>query len=248
MNGVLMDFVVTDYTAINELIQHGFASDEKHATEIAIKAGVDIDMMSDANRLYLEDLVKNGKVDISLVNDACRRILLAKFKLGLFDDPFRYSNEDRQEEIIYSTEFLDAARKSAAMSCVLLKNQDNTLPLNKNESIALIGPLVKDKENIIGNWAAAGDRKSKAISIYDGIMNYVDKSNILYSKGCEIKSDNKREFDEAIDIAKEADKIVLVMGEDYHMSGEAASRTNINIPGVQTELIKALRQTFPRKK
>ena len=241
-------FVVTDYTAINELIQHGFASDEKHATEIAIKAGVDIDMMSDANRLYLEDLVKNGKVDISLVNDACRRILLAKFKLGLFDDPFRYSNEDRQEEIIYSTEFLDAARKSAAMSCVLLKNQDNTLPLNKNESIALIGPLVKDKENIIGNWAAAGDRKSKAISIYDGIMNYVDKSNILYSKGCEIKSDNKSEFDEAIDIAKEADKIVLVMGEDYHMSGEAASRTNINIPGVQTELIKALRQTFPRKK
>ena len=241
-------FVVTDYTAINELIPHGFALDEKHATEIAIKAGVDLDMMSGANRLYLEDLVKNGKVDISLVNDACRKILLAKFKLGLFDDPFMYSNEDRQKEIIYKKEFLDAARKSAAMSCVLLKNQDNTLPLNKNETIALIGPLVKDKENIIGNWAAAGDRKSKAISIYDGIINYVDKSNILYSKGCEIKSDNKSEFDEAIDIAKEADKIVLVMGEDYHMSGEAASRTNINIPGVQTELIKALRQALPRKK
>ena len=241
-------FVVTDYTAINELIQHGFASDEKHATEIAIKAGVDIDMMSDANRLYLEDLVKNGKVDISLVNDACRKILLAKFKLGLFDDPFMYSNEDRQKEIIYKTEFLEAARKSAAMSCVLLKNQDNTLPLNKTETIALIGPLVKDKENIIGNWAAAGDRKSTAISIYDGIINYTDKSNILYSKGCEIKSDDKSKFDEAIDIAKEADKIVLVMGEDYHMSGEAASRTNINIPGVQTELIKALRQALPRKK
>lgn len=241
-------FVVTDYTAINELIQHGFASDEKHATEIAIKAGVDIDMMSDANRLYLEDLVKNGKVDISLVNDACRRVLLAKFKLGLFEDPFRYSNEDRQEEIIYSTEFLDAARKSAAMSCVLLKNHDNTLPLNKNESIALIGPLVKDKENIIGNWAAAGDRKSKAVSIYEGVMNYVDSSKILYSKGCEIKSDDKSKFDEAIYIAKKADKIVLVMGEDYNMSGEAASRTNIHIPGVQTELIKALRQALPRKK
>jgi len=204
--------------------------------------------MSGANRLYLEDLVKNGKVDISLVNDACRKILLAKFKLGLFDDPFRYSNEDRQKEIIYKTEFLEAARKSAAMSCVLLKNQDNTLPLNKTETIALIGPLVKDKENIIGNWAAAGDRKSTAISIYDGIINYTDKSNILYSKGCEIKSDDKSKFDEAIDIAKEADKIVLVMGEDYHMSGEAASRTNINIPGVQTELIKALRQALPRKK
>ena len=241
-------FVVTDYTAINELIPHGFALDEKHATEIAIKAGVDLDMMSGANRLYLEDLVKNGKVDISLVNDACRKILLAKFKLGLFDDPFMYSNEDRQKEVIYKTEFLEAARKSAAMSCVLLKNQDNTLPLNKTETIALIGPLVKDKENIIGNWAAAGDRKSTAISIYDGIINYTDKSNILYSKGCEIKSDDKSKFDEAIDIAKEADKIVLVMGEDYHMSGEAASRTNINIPGVQTELIKALRQALPRKK
>lgn len=241
-------FVVTDYTAINELIPHGFASDEKHATEIAIKAGIDLDMMSGANRIYLEGLVKNGKVDINLVNDACRRILLAKFKLGLFDDPYRYCDEERQKETIYRPDFLDASRKSAAMSCVLLKNQDKTLPLKNNETIALIGPVVKDKENIIGNWAAAGNRKDKAISIYEGIRNYVDESNILYSKGCEISGDYKGGFDEAVNVAKEADKIVLVMGEDYHMSGEAASRTNINIPGVQTELIKALRQAFPRKK
>ena len=241
-------FVVTDYTAINELIPHGFASDEKHATEIAIKAGIDLDMMSGANRIYLEGLVKNGKVDINLVNDACRRILLAKFKLGLFDDPYRYCDEERQKETIYRPDFLDASRKSAAMSCVLLKNQDKTLPLKNNETIALIGPMVKDKENIIGNWAAAGNRKDKAISIYEGIRNYVDESNILYSKGCEISGDYKGGFDEAVNVAKEADKIVLVMGEDYHMSGEAASRTNINIPGVQTELIKALRQAFPRKK
>jgi beta-glucosidase len=241
-------FVVTDYTAINELIPHGFASDEKHATEIAIKAGIDLDMMSGANRIYLEGLVKNGKVDINLVNDACRRILLAKFKLGLFDDPYRYCDEERQKETIYRPDFLDASRKSAAMSCVLLKNQDKTLPLKNNETIALIGPMVKDKENIIGNWAAAGNRKDKAISIYEGIRNYVDESNILYSKGCEISGDYKGRFDEAVNVAKEADKIVLVMGEDYHMSGEAASRTNINIPGVQTELIKALRQAFPRKK
>ena len=238
-------FVVTDYTAINELIPHGFASDEKHATEIAIKAGIDLDMMSGANRIYLEGLVK---VDINLVNDACRRILLAKFKLGLFDDPYRYCDEERQKETIYRPDFLDASRKSAAMSCVLLKNQDKTLPLKNNETIALIGPMVKDKENIIGNWAAAGNRKDKAISIYEGIRNYVDESNILYSKGCEISGDYKGGFDEAVNVAKEADKIVLVMGEDYHMSGEAASRTNINIPGVQTELIKALRQAFPRKK
>jgi beta-glucosidase len=183
-----------------------------------------------------------------LVNDACRRILLAKFKLGLFDDPYRYCDEERQKETIYRPDFLDASRKSAAMSCVLLKNQDKTLPLKNNETIALIGPMVKDKENIIGNWAAAGNRKDKAISIYEGIRNYVDESNILYSKGCEISGDYKGGFDEAVNVAKEADKIVLVMGEDYHMSGEAASRTNINIPGVQTELIKALRQAFPRKK
>ena len=241
-------FVVTDYTAINELISHGFASDEKHATEIAIKAGIDLDMMSGANRIYLEGLVKNGKVDINLVNDACRRILLAKFKLGLFDDPYRYCDKDRQKETIYRPDFLDASRKSAAMSCVLLKNQDKTLPLKNNETIALIGPLVKDKENIIGNWAAAGNRKDKAISIYEGIRNYLDESNILYSKGCEILGDYKGGFDEAVNVAKKADKIVLVMGENYHMSGEAASRTNINIPGIQTELIKALRQALPRKK
>ena len=241
-------FVVTDYTAINELIPHGFALDEQHATEIAIKAGVDLDMMSGANRLYLEELVNNGKVDISLVDDACKRILLTKFKLGLFDDPFKYSNVQREKETIYKSEHLDSARKSAAMSSVLLKNQNNSLPLNKKETIALIGPLVKDKNNIIGNWAAAGDRNGKAISIYEGIKTHLDDSNILYSKGCNIKSDDKSGFSEAISIAKKADKIVLVMGEDYHMSGEAASRTNIKIPKIQNELIKTLRKEFPTKK
>ena len=241
-------FVVTDYTAINELVPHGFALDEQHAAEIAIKAGVDLDMMSGANRLYLEELVNNGKVDISLVDDACKRILLTKFKLGLFDDPFKYSNEQREKETIYKSEYLDSARKSAAMSSVLLKNQNNSLPLNKKETIALIGPLAKDKNNIIGNWAAAGDRNGKAISIYEGIKTHLDDSNILYSKGCNIKSDDKSGFSEAISLAKKADKIVLVMGEDYHMSGEAASRTNIKIPKIQNELIKTLRKEFPTKK
>ena len=241
-------FVVTDYTAINELIPHGFALDEQHATEIAIKAGVDLDMMSGANRLYLEELVNNGKVDISLVDDACKRMLLTKFKLGLFDDPFKYSNEQREKETIYKSEHLNSARKSAAMSSVLLKNQNNSLPLNKKETIALIGPLVKDKNNIIGNWAAAGDRNGKAISIYEGIKTHLSDSNILYSKGCNIKSEDKSGFSEAISLAKKADKIVLVMGEDYHMSGEAASRTNIKIPKIQNELIKTLRKEFPTKK
>jgi beta-glucosidase len=241
-------FVVTDYTAINELVPHGFAENEKHATEIAIKAGVDLDMMSGANRLYLEKLVSEGKVDVSLVNDACRRILVAKFKLGLFDDPYRYFDEKREIETIYKTEYLESARKSAAISSVLLKNNDNTLPLDKNQTIALIGPLVKDKEHIIGNWAAAGDRDGKAISIYQGIKEYLSDYKILYAKGCDIESDDKSKFREAISISKKADKIVLVMGEDYNMSGEAASRTSIKIPGVQTQLIKAIRKEVPNKK
>lgn len=241
-------FVVTDYTAINELVQHGFAENEKHATELAIKAGIDQDMMSSAYRLFLEELVDEGKVDEELINDACQRILIAKYKLGLFDDPYKYCDEDREEEIIYKPEFLEAARKSAAISSVLLKNDKDALPLDKNETIALIGPLVKDKEHIIGNWAAAGDRNGKAISIYQGVRAVLDDVNIFYTKGCDIESKDKSGFTEAIKLAKRADKIVLVMGEDHNMSGEAASRTNIKIPGIQTELIKTLRKEVPNKK
>ena len=240
-------FVVTDYTAINELVPHGFAVDEKHAAELAIKAGIDLDMMSGAYKSYLEELVNDGKIDIDLINDACRRILTAKYKLGLFDDPYRYSDEERENKTIYKPEYLEAARESAAMSSVLLKNDNNALPLSKKETIALIGPLAKDKENIIGNWAAAGDRNGKAISIYQGIKSYLNDANILYAKGCDIETNDKSGFKKAISLAKIADKIVLVMGENYHMSGEAASRTNINIPGVQTELIKALRKEVPNK-
>ena len=240
-------FVVTDYTAINELVPHGFAENEMHAAEIAIKAGIDLDMMSGAYKSYLEKLVHENKISVDLINNACRRILISKFKLGLFDDPYRYSVEEREINTIYKPEFLEAARKSAAMSSVLLKNSDDALPLSKTETIALIGPLVKDKENIIGNWAAAGDRKGKAISIFQGIKSYLNDANILYAKGCDIDTNNKSGFKKAISLAKEADKIVLVMGENYHMSGEAASRTNIKIPGVQTELIKALRKEVPSK-
>ncbi len=241
-------FVVTDYTAINELVMHGFAEDRKHATELAIKAGVDQDMMSSANREFLEELANEGTVNIALINDACRRILLAKYKLGLFDDPYRYCDEQREKEVVYKPEFLEAARKSAAMCSVLLKNDDETLPLDKNQTIALIGPLVKDKENILGNWGAAGDRKGKAISIHQGIQDYVADSKIIFAKGCEIEGDDASEFGQAISAARRADKVVMVLGEDYDMSGEAASRTNIKLPGRQTDLIKAIRKAVPNKK
>ncbi len=240
-------FVVTDYTAINELVPHGFAKNEKHATKLAIDAGIDMDMMSSANRKYLEELVNEKKVNMALIDDACRRILLTKFKLGLFDDPYRYCDEQREKEVIYKPEFLEAARQSAAMSSVLLKNEVKSLPLNEKQTIALIGPLVKDKENIIGNWAAAGDRKGKAISVYQGFQEFLEASKIMYTKGCEIEGDDESGFQKAINLAKKADKIVMVMGEDYDMSGEAASRTNIKLPGRQTDLIKAIRKVVPTK-
>ncbi len=241
-------FVVTDYTAINELVPHGFAKNEKHAAELAMKAGVDMDMMSSANRLYLEELVNEGKIDEALINDACRRILLAKFKLGLFDDPYKYCNEQREREVVYKPEFLEAARQSAAMCSVLLKNNDNTLPLNKNQTVALIGPLANDRENIIGNWAAAGDRNGKAVSIHRGIGDYLKDSQVIYAKGCELEGNDESGFAEAIVAARKADKIILVLGEDYDMSGEAASRTNIKLPGPQTNLLKAIRKAVPNKK
>lgn len=241
-------FVVTDYTAINELVMHGFAEDRKHATELSIKAGIDQDMMSSANREFLEGLVNEGTVDVALINDACRRILLAKYKLGLFDDPYRYCDEKREKEVVYKPEFLKAARKSAAMCSVLLKNGDKALPLDKNQTIALIGPLVKDKENIIGNWGAAGDRKGKAISVHQGIQEYLADSKIIFAKGCEIEGNDASGFSQSISAARRADKVVMVLGEDYDMSGEAASRTNIQLPGRQTDLIKAIRKAVPNKK
>ena len=241
-------FVVTDYTAINELVSHGYAKNEKHATELAINSAIDMDMMSGAYRRFLNELVSEGKVDEKLVNEACRRILVAKFKLGLFDDPYRYSNEQREKEIIYRPEFLESARKIASKSSVLLKNSDEALPLDKKQTIALIGPLVKDKKNILGNWAAAGDRNGKAISIFQGIKEYLDDKNILFAKGCDIDSNDSSGFSKAIQVVGKSDKVIMVLGEDYNMSGEAASRTNIKLPGIQTDLIKAIRDEFPDKK
>ena len=241
-------FVVSDYTAIFEMVQHGYAKDNKDAARIAMNAGVDMDMMAEVNRLYLEELVEEKKVDITYINDACRRILLTKFKLGLFDDPYRYCDEKREKETIYKPEFLEAARHSAAISSVLLKNDKKALPLTSKKTIALIGPLVKDKENIIGNWGAAADRKGKAVSVYEGVQEYIANTKINYAKGCEIEGNDESGFSEAINIAKKSDIVVMVMGEDYDMSGEAASRTSINLPGSQTKLIQLVRKAVPNKK
>jgi len=241
-------FVVSDYTAINEMIPHGFAKDSTDAARLGMIAGTDMDMMGHVYRLHLKDLITDGKIDVDLVNESCRKILMAKFKLGLFDDPYRYSDEKRQKETIYKPEFLKAARETAAASSVLLKNDNSALPLDKTKTIALIGPLAKDDYHINGNWGGAGDRKGKSVSMYEGLQEYLKDSQIVYAKGCDILKDDETGFQEAINAAKRADVVLLVMGEDHGMSGEAASRTNLKIPGIQPKLIKKIREAVPNKK
>jgi beta-glucosidase len=242
-------FVVSDYTSINEMIQHGFAKDGIDAARIGMNAGVDMDMMGHVYRLHLKGLVEKGKVDESVINSACRKILLAKYKLGLFDDPYRYIDENREATTKYKPEFLAKAREIAAASSVLLQNNNQALPISTDiESIAFIGPLVKDEYDILGNWAAKGDRNGKAVSVFEGLSEYLKPNQILYAKGCEILKDDESGFDEAMAIANQASEIVLVMGEGHHMSGEAASRTNLKIPGIQPKLIKKIREANPNKK
>ncbi|WP_197276024.1 glycoside hydrolase family 3 N-terminal domain-containing protein [Mangrovimonas sp. TPBH4] len=242
-------FVVSDYTSINEMVPHGFAKDDKDAARIGMNAGVDMDMMGGVYKDYLKELVEEGKVSEAYIDDACRRILLAKFKLGLFDDPYLYIDEQREETTKYKPEFLNKAREIAAASSVLLQNKNSALPLSTStKKIAFIGPLVKDEYDILGNWAAKGDRQGKAVSVFEGISEYLKPNQILYAKGCEILKADTSGFEEAVSVSKKADEVVLVMGEGHHMSGEAASRTNLKIPGIQPQLIRKIREANPNKK
>jgi beta-glucosidase len=236
-------FVVTDYTSINELVPHGVAKDNKQAAEIAINAGVDMDMQGGSYLDHLKELIADGKVTEQQVTTAARKILALKYKLGLFSDPYRYCDETREKELIMTPEHLEAARDMARKSAVLLKNNNQTLPLSKDKKIALIGPLANDKYNIIGSWTAAGDRYTKPVTVLEGFKEKIsNQANLMFTQGCEINSDNTSDFQNAINIAKKADVVVMVMGESEGMSGEAASRTNLDLPGKQKELLKAIKK------
>lgn len=237
-------FVVTDYTSINEMVPHGYSKDEKQSAEQAMNAGVDMDMQGGVYLNHLEKLVDDGLVSEEKITIAARRILEMKYRLGLFQDPYKYSNQKRQDETTYKPEFLEAARDMARKSMVLLKNKDQILPLKKDQNIALIGPLVKDESNIIGSWAAQGDRSGKAVSVFEGFEEVlVNMKNISYAKGASIDTNDKSGFKEAIEIAKKADVVVMVIGEKENMTGEAASQVDINIPGVQKDLIAEIKKT-----
>ena len=235
--------VVTDYTGINEMVAHGFATDEKNAGELALNAGVDMDMVGGVYMNYLKKSYEEGKVSLANIDEACKRILDVKYDLGLFEDPYRYSDENREKATIYKPEFLDASLEVAKKSLVLLKNNKQILPLKNNQKIAFVGPLVSDEFNIIGSWAALGYRNGYATSVKEGVTNYLKNvSNVTFDDGVEIKSTKRDWIRKALDNAKKADVIVAVMGERENMTGEAGSQTNIDLPGIQKEFLAELKK------
>jgi beta-glucosidase len=242
-------FVVSDWNSVGEMIPHGFAKDNYEASLAAVTAGCDMDMESRSYINNLAKLVKDGKVKIQLVDDAVRRILKKKFEMGLFDDPFKFSNKEREQQQWNNQENLQAEKIMAEKSIVLLKNENQLLPLNKTnvhgKTIALIGPFIKGIRDNLGFWSYTWpDDSSRIISVWKGIKNKVgDGVNLIYAKGCNINDTSHAGFSEAIEAAMKADIVIMNVGEAADMSGEAKSRSNIHLPGVQEELIKAVYAT-----
>lgn len=236
-------FIVTDYTAIMELQPHGVASDPAHASELALNAGVDMSMQDGYFNLTLADLVKQGRVTEQDIDTAVRRILRVKFQLGLFDDPYRYSDEEREKAEVMKPENIQAAREMARRSIVLLKNENQSLPLSdQTRRIAVIGPLSEGRRELIGSWSAAGDW-TKSVTLLEGIRNRVPNAVVTHADGCDIVCGDDAGFAEAVRTARLADVVVLALGEAYWMSGEAASRSDIGLPGRQRELAEAVLKT-----
>lgn len=254
--------VASDYTGISELIAHGISADAKEAAADALRAGNDMDMVSELYVSHLPQLVKEGTISMELIDGACRNVLEAKYKLGLFDDPYRYADEKRAKETLMQNTYREAARDAARRSFVLLKNEKNVLPLKRNATIALVGPLARNQRDMIGNWSGAGDWK-QAVSVEQGLMNVGKNLKINYAKGANITDDqqlierlnahggeleiDKRKSEEmireAVETAKKSDVVIAVVGESQGMSGEAASRADLSLPGRQLDLLKALKGT-----
>jgi beta-glucosidase len=235
-------FVVSDYESVRELMNHGLAATESDAARAGINAGVDMEMVSRLFNKHGATLLKEGKVSQATLDEAVRRVLRIKFRLGLFEKP--YADEGRERTNIFSAENVAAAREIAGRSMVLLKNERETLPLAKTlNSIAVVGPLADSQKDIIGSWS--GDGKAEdAVTVLAGIKGKVSpQTKVSYAKGCEIAGDSTDGFAEAVRIAAEADVTLVVVGESAEMSGEAASRSSLDLPGRQLDLIKAIHAT-----
>ena len=248
-------FVISDWGSISEMIAHGYAKDGIHATEIAIKAGSDMDMESHLYINKLKSLVDSNTVDVKLIDDAVSRILRVKFELGLFDDPYKYLDVDREKEVIYHPDNHKGVLEMARKSIVLLKNENQLLPLKKeNQTIALIGALANDNNSPLGNWRTNSDDNT-AITVFEGMKAY-PKNKLIYRKGADvnlndngvvkfhekvkINENDKSGFNAARNAARISDVVVMVLGEDGFQSGEGRSRTKIDLPGVQQELLEEI--------
>ena len=241
-------FVVSDWGSIGEMIPHGYAENGNHAAELAINAGSDMDMESSLYIKELHSLVKEGKVKEILIDDAVRRILGVKYDLGLFENPYKYCDKEREKNVIGSKENQLAALDMAKKSIVLLKNNNQLLPLKKKgQKITLIGHLANDNNSPLGNWRGAADSNT-AVTVLEGLENYGNNS-ITYKKGVDlyygetnfhnrVKLNHFAPFKEAKIAAKSADVVVMVLGEEGFQSGEGRSRTDIGLPGVQQELLE----------
>lgn len=239
--------VVTDYTSIQEMIPHGYAKDEKHAGELAANAGVDMDMQSASFYEFMEESVEEGKVSESKIDEAVKNVLGLKYDLGLFENPYQYFDEERENKTLFSEELMEHALESAQKSIVLLENKNfngkKILPLSENvQNIGLIGPLADNREDLLGTWHAAGD-ESKVITVREGLEKKFSGANIHYAEGCDFDSSDKSGFDKALNVAKKSDIVIMAVGENYMQNGEAASRSKLGLPGVQEELVKEIHKT-----
>ncbi|PKB42721.1 beta-glucosidase [Cellulophaga sp. RHA19] len=254
-------FVVSDYTSVNEMIAHGLG-DLQDVSALSLKAGLDMDMVGEGFLTTLKKSLDEGRVTEEEITNACRRILEAKYKLGLFDDPYKYIDAKRPKKEILTKDSRAVAREAAKRSFVLFKNHNNILPLKKTTKIALVGPLANNKNNMLGTWAPTGDPQL-SIPVLEGFKSVAPKAKITYAKGANITNDtelakkvnvfgtrvdiDKHSSDEllqeALDLAKTSDVVVAVVGEASEMSGEAASRTDISIPNSQKRLIQELVKT-----
>ncbi len=234
-------FVVTDYTSINEMVNHGVVANDKAAGELALNAGVDMDMQGAVFQRFLAQAVKEGQVKTADIDEAVRRVLRLKFELGLFENPYKFCDENRQKAVLLSAENRAAARDVSRKSIVLLKNDRNILPLKRTQKIAVIGPLGDNKSELIGNWNGAGNAND-CVSVVEGLRAQT-KSEVSFETGCEFMTPGKSGFGPALDLARRADVVVAVVGEQAMMSGEAASRADISLPAVQEELVLELLKT-----
>lgn len=233
-------FIVSDWGSIQEMIPHGIAADKYEAGDLAMNAGIDMDMEGKVYVQELKNLLEDGRITEAQINDAVRRILTKKFELGLFEDPYKYCDQEREERELLSDDNRAFAREAARKSMVLLKN-DGVLPLSKDlGNIALIGPLVQADDEYIGTWSARGEGKH-VINVMEGFRNKVgDQTTLSYARGASFTGQSKDGFEEALETARQADAVVAVVGEKAMMSGEALSRMDIGLPGVQEELVMEL--------